>query len=57
MMKSVAVFSACARPGLGQIRELRKAGYRVRAVSRRDHPAFEEIERVAADLDDPASRL
>jgi uncharacterized protein YbjT (DUF2867 family) len=53
--KTVAVFSASARPGLSQVAALRQAGYRVRAISRRDHPAFDGIERVAADLDDPAS--
>ncbi|ATE65634.1 SDR family oxidoreductase [Rhizorhabdus dicambivorans] len=55
MAELVTVFSASARPGMAQLGALRQAGYRVRAVSRRDHPGFEGCERVWADLDDPAS--
>ena len=55
MTQAVVVFSASARPGLAQIRALRNAGYRVRAVSRSNLPDFDGVERVAADLDDPAS--
>lgn len=52
MAELVTVFSASARPGMAQLKALRAAGYRVRAVSRRDHPDFAGCERVSADLDD-----
>lgn len=53
----VAVFSASGRPGLAQVRQLRRGGYAVRAITRqtRPIPAFEGIEVVAADLNDPPS--
>jgi uncharacterized protein YbjT (DUF2867 family) len=55
--ETVAVFSASGRPGLAQVRQLARAGYRVRAVTR--HPrsvaAFAGVDVVAADLNDPAS--
>lgn len=53
----VAVFSASGRPGLAQVRQLKGAGYRVRAISRqaRAIPAFEDVEVVAADLNHPPS--
>jgi uncharacterized protein YbjT (DUF2867 family) len=53
--ETVAVFSASGRPGLAQIRQLKARGYAVRAVSRHRLPAFEGLEVVAADLNDPAS--
>jgi uncharacterized protein YbjT (DUF2867 family) len=54
---TVAVFSASGRPGLAQVRQLRRAGYRVRAITRQTPPipAFEGLEVVAADLNDPPS--
>lgn len=55
MAERVTVFSASARPGMKQVQALREAGYRVRAVSRRDHPGFSGCERVAADLNDDQS--
>jgi uncharacterized protein YbjT (DUF2867 family) len=53
----VAVFSASARPGLAQVRQLQRAGYPVRAITRqtRLHPAFDRVEVVSADLNDPPS--
>lgn len=53
----VAVFSASGRPGLAQVRQLRRAGYRVRAISRQARAirAFKNVEIVAADLNDPPS--
>jgi uncharacterized protein YbjT (DUF2867 family) len=55
----VAVFSASGRPGLAQVRQLRRAGYRVRAITRQTRPiaAFAGLEVVAADLNDPPSLL
>jgi uncharacterized protein YbjT (DUF2867 family) len=54
---TVAVFSASGRPGLAQVRQLRRAGYAVRAITRqaRPIPAFAGLEVVAADLNDPPS--
>ena len=51
----VAVFSASARPGLAQVRQLKDQGYRVRAISRSRVPAFEGLEVVPADLNDRGS--
>lgn len=53
--ETVAVFSASGRPGQAQIRQLKARGYQVRAISRSRLPAFEGLEVVAADLNDPAS--
>ena len=51
----VAVFSASGRPGLAQVRQLRRLGRRIRAVSRTSTPAFDGLEVVAADLNDAPS--
>lgn len=50
----VAVFSASARPGLAQVRQLKIAGFDVRAVTRQAarHPDLADVEVVAADLND-----
>jgi uncharacterized protein YbjT (DUF2867 family) len=53
--ETVAVFSASGRPGLAQVRQLRLAGYRVRAITRRRVDAFDGVEVVAADLNNPPS--
>jgi uncharacterized protein YbjT (DUF2867 family) len=55
--ETVAVFSASARPGQAQIRQLKAAGYKVRAVSRSQLPIFEGLEVVPADLNDRDSVL
>ena len=51
----VAVFSASGRPGLAQVRQLRRQGYPIRVVSRTASAAFDGLEVVAADLNDRAS--
>jgi uncharacterized protein YbjT (DUF2867 family) len=53
----VVVFSASARPGLAQVRQLEAARIAVRAVTRqtRRNPTLEGAEVVAADLNDPSS--
>lgn len=53
----VVVFSASARPGLAQVRQLVAAGRRVRAVTRqRTLPAeLRKVDVIAADLDHPPS--
>jgi uncharacterized protein YbjT (DUF2867 family) len=53
----VAVFSASARPGLAQVRQLRQAGFTVRAITRQTRldPSFDNVEVVPADLNDPPS--
>jgi uncharacterized protein YbjT (DUF2867 family) len=52
----VAVFSASGRPGQAQVRQLRRAGHQVRAITRQPHTiADADVEVVAADLNDPAS--
>ncbi len=58
-IERVTVFSASARPGLAQVRQLKQAGYEVRAVSRRPagNPALDGVELVAADLGDADSLL
>jgi uncharacterized protein YbjT (DUF2867 family) len=52
---TVAVFSASGRPGLAQVRQLRRAGYEVRAITRQQIPALADVEVVAADLNEPPS--
>ena len=58
-MSFVTVFAASGRQGLAQVRQLIKAGRKVRAVSRRTDPFlgenFPNTEVVSADLDDAAS--
>ena len=58
-MGFVTVFGASGRQGMAQVRQLVKAGRRVRAISRRADPfcgeQFENVEIVAADLDDEPS--
>ncbi len=55
----VAVFGASGRQGLAQVRQLKKAGYRVRAISRRADPFygedFGEVEIRPADIYDEDS--
>jgi uncharacterized protein YbjT (DUF2867 family) len=53
----VVVFSASARPGLAQVRQLIRRGIPARAVTRQSrlHPTLAAVEVVAADLNDPAS--
>ena len=54
--ETVAVFSASGRPGQAQVRQLRRAGYRVRAITRQARAIGEpDVEIVPADLDDPPS--
>jgi uncharacterized protein YbjT (DUF2867 family) len=54
--ETVAVFSASGRPGQAQVRQLRRAGYRVRAITRQASSIREpDVEIVPADLDDPPS--
>ena len=52
-MALVAVFGASGRQGLAQVRQLKRAGYSVRAISRRADPFlgqdFGEVEVVPAD--------
>ena len=58
-MRLVTVFSASGRQGLAQVRQLARAGFRARAVSRRPDPFLGEempnAEIVSADLDDEES--
>lgn len=58
-MGFVTVFGASGRQGMAQVRQLVKAGRKVRAISRRADPfygqRFENTEVVAADLDDAPS--
>ena len=56
-MTRVAVSSASGRPGLAQVRQLRRSGFGVRAITRqvRPNPAFAGLEVVAADLNDTRS--
>ena len=56
-IEKVAVFSASARPGLAQVRQLKAAGYKVRAITRSKlhNSTLEGTEIVPADLNDPAS--
>jgi uncharacterized protein YbjT (DUF2867 family) len=58
-MALVAVFGASGRQGLAQIRQLKKAGHRVRAIARRPDPFygedFGEVEIVGADIYDEES--
>jgi uncharacterized protein YbjT (DUF2867 family) len=58
-MAMVVVFGAAGRQGLAQIRQLRRAGHEVRAISRRPDPFhgedFGAVEIRAADLRDEAS--
>lgn len=53
----VTVFSASGRPGLAQVRQLKRAGCTVRAVTRQRelHPELGDVDVVAADLNDPPS--
>ena len=54
----VAVFGAAGRQGLAQVRQLRAAGYRVRALSRRADPflgeAYDDVEVMPADVTNDA---
>src|SRR3954453_2051526 len=53
---TVVVFSASGRPGQAQVRQLRDAGYRVRAITRQPHTIADgDVDVVAADLNDPPS--
>jgi len=58
-MTFVAVFGASGRQGLAQVRQLVRAGHRVRALSRRQDPfygeKFDNTEIVPADIMDDAS--
>jgi len=58
-MALVAVFGASGRQGLAQVRQLKRAGHRVRAITRRADPFcgedFGEVEIRPADLYDEAS--
>lgn len=58
-MHHVAVFGASGRQGLAQVRQLSRAGQKVRAISRRSNPfygeSFADTDIVSADLDDEAS--
>ncbi len=56
-MKLITVFSASARPGLAQVRQLLNSGYKVRAVTRDASKLkkFDSIEIVSADLNEPES--
>jgi uncharacterized protein YbjT (DUF2867 family) len=56
-IEKVAVFSASARPGLAQVRQLKLAGYRVRAITRQKlrNTTLDGTEIVAADLNDHES--
>ena len=58
-MRLVTVFGASGRQGLAQVRQLSRAGFKARAVSRRADPFLGEemanAEVVSADLDDEAS--
>ena len=53
----VAVFCASGRPGLAQVRQLKRRGIGVRAITRqtRRNSTLEDVEIVAADLNDPRS--
>ena len=54
--QTVTVFSASGRPGQAQVRQLRRAGYRVRAITRQPDAVREpDVEIVPADLEDPPS--
>ena len=54
---TVTVLCASGRPGLAQVRQLRRGGHRVRAVTRQVelHELLRSVEVVAADLGDPTS--
>ena len=58
-MATVVVFGAAGRQGMAQVRQLKKAGHEVRAVSRRDDPFLGEdfgpVDIRSADLRDEAS--
>lgn len=58
-MALVCVFGASGRQGMAQVRQLSKAGYRVRALSRSPNPFYgvhyDNVEVVAADINDDAS--
>ncbi|MGP0022909.1 MAG: SDR family oxidoreductase [Streptosporangiaceae bacterium] len=58
-IKTVTVFCASGRQGLAQVRQLRRQGYAVRAVTRRkpviDGPDFDGVTWLPADLDTPES--
>jgi uncharacterized protein YbjT (DUF2867 family) len=60
-MALVAVFGASGRQGLAQVRQLRAAGHRVRAISRSADPfygeAFEDVEVRPADIYDEDSMV
>jgi len=57
-MQLVTVFAASGRQGLAQIRQLTRAGFAVRAISRSADPfygeTFPNTDVMAADLDNPA---
>lgn len=58
-MALVAVFGASGRQGMAQVRQLTKAGYDVRALSRQSDPfngeRFDRVEVVGADINDEHS--
>lgn len=58
-IEKVAVFSASARPGLAQVRQLKRAGFQVRAITRQKlrNSTLDGVETMPADLDDPDSLL
>jgi uncharacterized protein YbjT (DUF2867 family) len=51
------VFSASGRPGLAQVRQLKRSGMRIRAITRQTHlhPTLADVDIVAADLNDESS--
>ncbi len=56
--QTVVVFGASGRPGSAQLRQLKKQGFGIRAVTRQPHlknPSFDDVEIVTADYADPAS--
>ena len=58
-MALVCVFGASGRQGMAQVRQLSRAGHRVRALSRSPDPfgaeQFENVEVVSADINDAES--
>jgi uncharacterized protein YbjT (DUF2867 family) len=57
MSGTIAVFSASGRPGLAQVRQLKRSGTRIRAITRQTHlhPTLADVDIVAADLNDESS--
>ena len=56
-LEKVAVFSASARPGLALVRQLKRGGVQVRAITRQTlrNATLEGAEIMPADLNDQAS--